>query len=257
MNDFHFLLCILILQSRPHETAELTGVYIIPHSYLNRTEIGRACINLRIAFSDREYAPVDTRKLSVLNLNDLLTPLCSQNCFLVLDNFLKRHLISPRISLIIRQFELAETCNHLGPTRDTIWIADSTIIYNANDEQLWAKYLGFSLVDLFQHSRKTKPWRYQIHIQLFPHRHVLADRNPLPPIMMESNSAKENFLNMMPSMMPKMKVLITQYSLDDNFADIILVRCLPLYLNALSRINVNGFYIAEIINTFCKFQASL
>lgn len=226
MDKFINLLCMIGLAFITLAVPESTNVFIIPRKDIKRIAIGRTCKNWHILMSSRKVdPPIDKRRLYVLNLNDLLQPLCAQNCILVLDNLLKGDLISPRIPLIIRQFEVAEKCGIYSLNYITSWIADSAnIIYNASQEQWKATYLGFSPVDLFQHSSKTKPWKCQVHIQLFPHfNHFFANWVSLPPIMMEYNSVDENFLNMMPSGIPQIKVLITQHDFDDNFQDIILV----------------------------------
>lgn len=119
---------------------------------------------------------------------------------------------------MIRQFDVAARCNILSESVAdvTTWVADpDKIIYNASSNQLSSKYLGFGPIDLLQHSSKTKPWKCQIHIQLFPHKHLIQNMIPFPPITMY-NSTDQYFFKIMPSGTPNLKMLISQYELDER-----------------------------------------
>lgn len=162
----------------------------IPKDWSRPLNISDTCQNKSIFYCNEnsDYDMGNTlgnRKFPVIpNINELLSPLSKQNCFVVLDNFHNINLPRPEYPLVLRRLELIKQIWKTGKRFKRLWMPAGAIPHGAligisllsNDElPSTSKYYkaGGPLdkgvrIDHLAYSGISKPWSCQVMLRLYP-----------------------------------------------------------------------------------------
>lgn len=149
------------------------------------------------------------------NLDDLLSPLGAQNCFILLNNFLNGNYPPPTVPVAVRYQNIEELHFQNRGSKSSLKLDEDIEMYfnrqnhprhSINWLELQENYTTRP-INLLHYSGKIRPWNCQAHVQLFPNVQ-LFEYFTIPPIFWYNGDSR--LFKLIPSSVPKLKILITQ-----------------------------------------------
>lgn len=166
-------------QSKPGEACSI----FVKNQSSDIQHISQLYKNNYFSFYNNNSNEIQTNVHMVSNLNDLISPLVSQRCFVLLDNHAKVSILPLNSPFVIRRMEKILLHKPIFGNR-RIWLPTGTIprmslvlsnystlhspfsLYLHNLSDL-SSHSIISCIDLLQYSPQSKPWNCEVHVHLY------------------------------------------------------------------------------------------